>query len=317
MEATEMTDGKLVRDLIPDQIREEGGTAEVRYLTGEALVAALGEKLVEEAHEAAEAVGGRGLLVEELADVREVVAALMDAHGITDEELSRAAADKVQQRGAFRSGAWLVSPVPARIRRYTVANVENQRVKWIPSRWQKVFEGHEAAYRALVDHSQGAGGIARSFIHAQASGDPVDLFLMAMVWGYRPKDFGTSRTERILEQDRVGEKIAAIVDATRREGAAAGWSALLNTHRIPGLEMSFGTKLLYFAGYSTEHWPRPLILDKRVRTSLQTVAPGTVPAKGKVLKADYLRYLELAEQWAADRTWRQQPDVVEYALFDQ
>lgn len=123
-----MSDGKLVRDLIPDYIRREGRKAEVRYLTGEALVDALGEKLVEEAHEAAEAVGHRERVLEELADVREVVAALMDARGITDEELALAAAAKVQQRGAFRSGAWLVSPVPARIRSYTVADVESHPI---------------------------------------------------------------------------------------------------------------------------------------------------------------------------------------------
>jgi predicted house-cleaning noncanonical NTP pyrophosphatase (MazG superfamily) len=317
MEATTMTEGKLVRDLIPDRIRETGRKAEVRYLAGDALVAALGAKLIEEAHEAAEAVGDRERLLEELADVREVVAALMDVRGITGEDITRAATAKVQQRGAFHSGAWLLSPVPAKIREYTAADVEAQRVKWIPGRWKNVFAGHEAAYKALIDHSKAVGGIARSFVHAQASGDPVDLFLMAMAWGYRPKDYGTARTEQILQQDRAEEKIAAIVHATRHDGAAAGWSALLNTHRIKGLNMAFGTKLLYFAGYFAEHRPRPLVLDQRVRNSLQTLAPGTVPRKGKVWTADYLRYLNLAEEWAAEPTWAQEPDVVEYALFDQ
>jgi predicted house-cleaning noncanonical NTP pyrophosphatase (MazG superfamily) len=279
-------------------------------------VAALGAKLVEEAQEAADAVNHREHLVEELADVREVIAALMGAQGITDEEVNEAAVAKVQQRGAFHSGAWLVDPVPAAVREYTVADVEAQRVKWVPSRWAEAFAGHEAAYKALVDHSEKAGGIARSFIHEHAAGDPVDLFLMAMAWGYRPKDYGTARTERILEEDGAVKKIAAIVDATRNDGAAAGWSALLGTHKIKGLNMAFGTKLLYFAGYTTEHRPRPLVLDQRVRKALQTVAPGTVPAKGTVSTADYLRYLNLAEEWAAEPTWRQAPDVVEYALFD-
>ncbi len=299
-----MTEGKLVRDLIPDRIRETGRRAEVRYLAGDALVAALGAKLIEEAHEAAEAVGDRDRLLEELADVREVVAALMDVRGITDEDLTRAAMAKVKQCGAFHSGAWLLSPVPAKIREYTAADMEAQRVKWIPGRWKNAFAGHEAAYKALIEHSKEAGGIARSFVHAQASGDPVDLFLMAMAWGYRPKDYGTARTEQILQQDRAEEKIAAIVHATRHDG-------------IKGLNMAFGTKLLYFAGYFAEHRPRPLVLDQRVRNSLQTLAPGTVPRKGKVWTADYLRYLNLAEDWAAEPTWAQEPDVVEYALFNQ
>jgi hypothetical protein len=42
-----------------------------------------------------------------------------------------------------------------------------------------------------------------------------------------------------------------------------------------------------------------------------------VPAKGPVYQADYIRYLELAEEWASDPTWQQAPDVAEFALFDQ
>ena len=104
-----MTDGKLVRDLIPDLIRQSGRTVEVRYLTGDELIAALGVKLVEEAQEAAEVVHSRTDLLDELADVREVIAALMAVGGITDEEVATAAVAKAQERGAFHSGAWLDS----------------------------------------------------------------------------------------------------------------------------------------------------------------------------------------------------------------
>ncbi len=109
-------DGKLVRDRIPELIRQSGREPDVRHLVGDALVAALGEKLVEEAREAAEVVGSRGHLVEELADLREVMVALMAARGITDKEVAEAAVSKVQERGAFESGLWLVNPVPAVIR---------------------------------------------------------------------------------------------------------------------------------------------------------------------------------------------------------
>lgn len=94
----------------------------------------------------------------------------------------------------------------------------------------------------------------------------------------------------------------------RRQRFNGSWT-LLNTHKITGLNMSFGTKLLYFAGYTTDHRPRPLILDERVRASLGKVAPETVPAKGWVRQADYVRYLDLAEEWAMDPLWRQTPEV--------
>ena len=207
--------------------------------------------------------------------------------------------------------------VPEPIREYTVHDVDAQRVEWVPERWTETFADHEAIHAELVAHSEVAGGITRQFIHDRSAGDPVDLFLMAMAWGYRPKDYGPTRTRAVLDQDGAADKIGAIVDATRSGGAAAGWHALLNTDKINGLNMSFGTKLLYFAGYTTGHRPRPLVLDERVRASMNRpdVAPGTVPPMGLVRQADYVRYLECAEQWAADPTWRQEPDVVEYGLF--
>ncbi|OBB19699.1 hypothetical protein A5761_00700 [Mycolicibacterium setense] len=310
-----MSDGKLVRDLIPDLIRESGRMVEVRRLVGNELAHALADKLREEAQEAAEVVNDRDRLIDELADVTEVLSALLKCHGIKEQEIADATAAKTRQRGGFGSGTWLVSDVPHEVRRYTTRDVDRQRNRWIPERWIEVFAGREDAHADLATHVRQAGGIARSFLHAQAQRDPVDLFLMTMAWGYQPKDYGPQRTAAVLGRDGAAESIRAIVELTRSEGAAAGWNALLNTHKITGFGMSFGTKLLYYAGYTTAQRPRPLVLDERVRAALAVTATGTVPVRGLVCQADYLRYLDLAEKWADDPLWRQQPDVVEYALF--
>lgn len=105
-----MTDGKLVRDLIPNLIRNSGRRAEVRQLTGQALVAALAAKLCEEAQEVSEAVGSREHLIEELADLRQVVSALMTVCGVSDQEVTVMAVTKAEELGTFDSGVWLVSP---------------------------------------------------------------------------------------------------------------------------------------------------------------------------------------------------------------
>jgi Putative 8-oxoguanine DNA glycosylase OGG-like protein len=129
------------------------------------------------------------------------------------------------------------------------------RIRWVPERWTAAFDGHQIAHGNLGAHSEAEGGIARKFIHDQADGDPIDLFLMAMAWGYKPKDYGPHRVQAMLGTDGAEEKIRSIVAITRTEGAGAGWHALLNTHKIHKLNMSFGTKLIYFAGYTTDHRP--------------------------------------------------------------
>ncbi|MGO9178407.1 MAG: hypothetical protein ACLQHS_03895 [Candidatus Limnocylindrales bacterium] len=201
----------------------------------------------------------------------------------------------------------MTEPVPEPVRRFRVEDVSAQRIRWLPDRWTAAFAVHEKAHADLTTHSDEAGGIARHYIHAHAGGDPVELFLITMAWGYKPKDYGPHRVQTILATDGAVDRIRAIVEMTRSDGAAAGWHALLNTQKIIGLNISFGTKLLYFAGYTTHHRPRPLVLDEKVRASLHRLASGIVPQTGTVHRADYLRYLHLAERWASDPEWRKRP----------
>jgi predicted house-cleaning noncanonical NTP pyrophosphatase (MazG superfamily) len=54
-------------------------------------------------------VDDRDALVEELADVSEVMMALMALHGIEQQEVIDAAQEKVSRRGRFETGAWLTT----------------------------------------------------------------------------------------------------------------------------------------------------------------------------------------------------------------
>jgi predicted house-cleaning noncanonical NTP pyrophosphatase (MazG superfamily) len=76
---------KLVRDFIPEIIRQSGNQCEVAIMSEAEFSQALREKLLEEAQEAAGASPQD--LVSELADLQEVIDALLAVYGISPEEV--------------------------------------------------------------------------------------------------------------------------------------------------------------------------------------------------------------------------------------
>jgi predicted house-cleaning noncanonical NTP pyrophosphatase (MazG superfamily) len=98
---------KLVRDKIPELIRERGEKVDAIALRGDALIVALRQKLVEEAFEALDAASGEELLGE-IADVQEVLLALASALDIDSRSLEQERLRKKKKRGGFDAGLMLV-----------------------------------------------------------------------------------------------------------------------------------------------------------------------------------------------------------------
>jgi len=98
---TEKIYNKLVRDKIPQVIKQKGAQPTVRIMEREEFVHELKTKLVEEAQEVVSA-GNREKLIDELADVREVLNALYAAEEITDAEVEQARLAKLEARGGFQ-----------------------------------------------------------------------------------------------------------------------------------------------------------------------------------------------------------------------
>jgi predicted house-cleaning noncanonical NTP pyrophosphatase (MazG superfamily) len=103
--------GKLVRDRIPEIIEADGRTAKVRVLNESELVPALIAKLAEEADELNRARPEDRL--GELADIREVLSALVEALGYTEEQVDEATRTKRAKRGGFSRRLWLDEVGPA------------------------------------------------------------------------------------------------------------------------------------------------------------------------------------------------------------
>ena len=96
---------KLVRDEIPKIIRKSGKKCEYSIITGEKLILALQDKLVEEFNEFIDSNGD----LEELADILEVVEGLAVHLGSSFEEILAKKEQKQKQRGGFKQGIFLES----------------------------------------------------------------------------------------------------------------------------------------------------------------------------------------------------------------
>ena len=90
---------KLIRDRLPEIMRGQGLAVFDRRLDDAEFVVALGEKLVEEAHEAR--LASPGEIAGELADVLEVVHALAQVHGLSLQDVEAARQAKRAERGGF------------------------------------------------------------------------------------------------------------------------------------------------------------------------------------------------------------------------
>lgn len=95
---------KLVRDRIPEIIEANGGNCETMILDESTYAEQLEIKLAEELAEYVESQD-----VEELADVVEVIRALVESRGLTWEAFERLRLQKAESRGGFSKRIFLVS----------------------------------------------------------------------------------------------------------------------------------------------------------------------------------------------------------------
>lgn len=87
---------KLVRDRIPEIIQKEGKSCSCETLTPEKYLCFLDEKLNEELTEYQESKS-----LEELADLLEVIEAVVKARGYTWDQLTALCREKREKRGGF------------------------------------------------------------------------------------------------------------------------------------------------------------------------------------------------------------------------
>jgi predicted house-cleaning noncanonical NTP pyrophosphatase (MazG superfamily) len=98
---------KLVRDRVPEIVAANGAEPMTRVLAEDEYEGALRLKIREEANEVATA-GSRAEVINELADLQEVVMALADAYNISHGEIEQIRRIKKMERGGFGGRVFLI-----------------------------------------------------------------------------------------------------------------------------------------------------------------------------------------------------------------
>lgn len=98
---------KLIRDRVGEAIEKDGKVAIIRTLEKQEFQDELKKKLMEEVNELLSAQGDA--IVEEMADVYEVLEHLLAVYGIKEEDLLIVKAKKAQIKGKFRKRLFLVA----------------------------------------------------------------------------------------------------------------------------------------------------------------------------------------------------------------
>lgn len=98
---------KLVRDLIPDIIKNSGKNFTTRILDDEEYIKELKKKLSEELDEYENAQSNEEA-IEELADMLELMHALVKVHGADIDQLEKIRAEKAEKRGGFEEKIFLI-----------------------------------------------------------------------------------------------------------------------------------------------------------------------------------------------------------------
>ncbi len=196
---------KLVRDKIPSNIEHRGEVVTKARLSGEFLLRALREKLTEETFEVLDAID-QNSIVDELADVSEVIDGLLLNLGIGRDELKQRQEIKREKAGGFKDGIVLLetrNPLPIK-KDVNTDNILFNNKSEAENREDLAIDGRE-----LIELSHGIDKSTDRREH-QAATEVILRLVIPMV-----RDSWTASTPETVVDPDSGDVIQAKIIGTR------------------------------------------------------------------------------------------------------
>lgn len=218
--------------------------------------------------------------------------------------------------------AWLTTPAPL------ARSVPVVTARWlVPSLVTGPFGATViAAIQCAVPNPNGRPRILRATLaslsnaafNSRAANDYVALWIATMIWGWGGTRFGPTNVSRGLNVGALTTLLATVATLIYNNQLMRA----ANTFRLAGSRQAFRTKSLWSVslGCPTVH-PRPLILDSRVKATIDLVHPPFFPGAGGTWTANmYFAYVQSLESTAPllqPAAANVDSEKLEWLLFDR
>lgn len=142
-------------------------------------------------------------------------------------------------------------------------------------------------------------------------------FLLTMIWGFADTGYGTYRTNNYLSKESNHVLIREALEAVYKRELEIAFHKL---KKIKGLNISYISKILYFATRGCDYDEYALIYDIRVARSL--IKLTTIPEVFEIVEItpstkfkDYIKYNARMHKWSKELDVS--AECLELFLFDQ
>ena len=197
--------------------------------------------------------------------------------------------------------------------------------KWNQKSWTNQLGQHEDFFKKLkgdpIDRKQ---AVQLSPVVTNEE-EAVQVFLLAMLWGYGLVGYGPFRTRRILERPEAAAELLEIAQVAQDDGGLAAFKLIADRRNegarsfLKWLGPAFGTKYIYFlTAKNNPQEPAP-VMDSVVYRWFRKHAPNRNIRVDFWHTPSYELYLSSLKEWAMDITHRfdqeTRIDDVEYLIF--
>lgn len=198
--------------------------------------------------------------------------------------------------------------------------------RWNRKSWTNQLGQYEEFFNGLkIDRIDRKQAVQLSPHKVTNEEEAVQVFLLAMLWGYGLVGYGPFRTRRIMDRPEAVAELLEVAQVAQRDGGLAAFQLIADRRSggtksfLKWLGPAFGTKYIYFlTAKSNPEKPAP-VMDAVVYRWFRKHSPDRKVRVDFWHTPSYKQFLDCLEEWAFDITQQFGQEVrlddVEYLIF--